>query len=139
MGTDALCPSLPEKWTLWAREGVLGGGGEPAFYRSVCELGKIYTYDAFTLTVLWVCKEVGLVTKSCPTLKTSWTVAHQDPLFMGFPRQEYWSGLPFPSSGDLPSPGIEPRLPALQADCLPAEPPGKSLWVCLRRQNLVAD
>ena len=44
---------------------------------------------------------------------------------MGFSRQEYWSGLPFPSPGDLPDPGIEPRSPALQADTLPSEPPGK--------------
>ena len=55
-----------------------------------------------------------------------WTVARQAPLSMGFPRQRYWSGLPFPSSGDLPDPGIESRSPALQADSLPAEPPGKS-------------
>ena len=45
-----------------------------------------------------------------------WTVAHQAPPSMGFSRQEYWSGLPFPSPGDLPNPGIEPRSPALQAD-----------------------
>ena len=45
---------------------------------------------------------------------------------MGFSRQEYWSGLPFPSPGDLPDPGIEPRSAALQADALPSEPPGKS-------------
>ena len=45
-----------------------------------------------------------------------WTVAHQAPPSMGFSRQEYWSGLPFPSPGDLPDPGIEPRSPALQAD-----------------------
>ena len=44
---------------------------------------------------------------------------------MGFSRQEYWSGLPFPSPGDLPNPGIEPRSPALQADALSSEPPGK--------------
>ena len=44
---------------------------------------------------------------------------------MGFSRQEYWSGLPFPSPRDLPDPGIEPRFPALQADALPSEPPGK--------------
>ena len=44
---------------------------------------------------------------------------------MGFSRQEYWSGLPFPSLGDLPNPGIKPRSPALQADALPSEPPGK--------------
>ena len=46
------------------------------------------------------------------------TVARQAPLSMGFSRQEYWSGLPFPSPGDLPDPGIEPRSPALQADAL---------------------
>jgi len=44
---------------------------------------------------------------------------------MGFSRQEYWSGLPFPSPGDLPDPGIEPKSPALQADALTSEPPGK--------------
>ena len=56
---------------------------------------------------------------------TPWTVAHQAPLSLGFSRQEYWSGLPRPPPGDLPSPGIEPRSPALQADSLPSEPPGK--------------
>ena len=55
-----------------------------------------------------------------------WTVARQAPLSMGFSRQEYWSGLPFPSAGDLPGPGIEPRSPALQADALTSEPPGKT-------------
>ena len=53
-----------------------------------------------------------------------WTVTY--PLSMGFSRQEYWSGLPFPSPGDLPHPGIEPVSPSLQADALPSEPPGKS-------------
>ena len=56
---------------------------------------------------------VGLVTKSCPTLASPWTVAHQAPPSMEFRRQEYWSGLPFPSSGDLPNPGIEPKSPTL--------------------------
>ena len=56
---------------------------------------------------------------------TPWTVAYQAPLSMGFSRQECWSGLPSPSPGDLPDPGIEPRSPALQADALPSEPPGK--------------
>ena len=54
-----------------------------------------------------------------------WTVVYQASLSMGFSRQGYWSGLPFPSPGDLPDPGIEPRSPALQADALPSEPPGK--------------
>ena len=56
---------------------------------------------------------------------TLWAVAYQAPPSMEFSRQEYWSGLPFPSPGDLPDPGIEPRSPALQADALPSEPPGK--------------
>ena len=56
---------------------------------------------------------------------TSWTVAHQASLSVKFSRQEYWSGLPFPSLEDLPDPGIEPKSPAFQADSLPSEPPGK--------------
>ena len=56
---------------------------------------------------------------------TPWTVACQAPLSMEFFRPEYWSGLPFSSSGDLPNPGIEPRSPTLQADSLPSELPGK--------------
>ena len=56
---------------------------------------------------------------------TPWTVAHQAPPSSGFSRQEYWSGLSFPSPGDLPDPGIDPRCSALQADALTSEPPGK--------------
>ena len=58
---------------------------------------------------------------------TPWTVAYQAPPSMGFSRQECWSGLPFPSPGDLPDPGIEPGSPALRADALPSEPPGKPI------------
>ena len=58
---------------------------------------------------------------------TPWTVAYQSPQSMEFSRQEYWNGLPLPSPGDLPDPGIEPRSPALQADALPFEPPGKPI------------
>ena len=60
---------------------------------------------------------------------TPWTVAYQAPLSMGFSRQKYWSGLPFPSPGDLPDPGIEPGFPALEADSLTSEPPGKLMDV----------
>ena len=56
---------------------------------------------------------------------TPWTTAHRAALFVEFFTQEYWSGLPFPTPGDLPSPGIEPGSPALQADALLSEPPGK--------------
>ena len=55
---------------------------------------------------------------------TPWTVAYQAPPSMGFSRQEYWRGLPFPSPGDLTDPGIKPRSPALQADTLLSESPG---------------
>ena len=56
---------------------------------------------------------------------TPWIVARQAPLSLGFSRQEYWSGLPCPLSGDLPNPGIDPGSPALQVGSLLSEPPGK--------------
>ena len=63
----------------------------------------------------------GFIAKLCLTLGTPWTVTCQAPLAMRFFRQEYWSGLPFPSPGDLPNPGIEPGSSALQAGSLPTE------------------
>ena len=68
--------------------------------------------------------KVKLLSRVC-LFANPWTVAYQASLSMGFSRQEYQSGLPFPSSGDLPYPGIEPRSPALQADTYPSESPGK--------------
>ena len=65
------------------------------------------------------------VAQSCPTLCDPVDCSLPASLSMGFSRQEYWSGLPFPSPGDLPDLGIEPRSPALQADALTSEPPGK--------------
>ena len=59
---------------------------------------------------------------------TPWTVAYQAPRSMGFSRQAYWSGLPFPSAGDLPNPGIEPGSLALQTDALPSEPLTVTQW-----------
>ena len=77
----------------------------------------------FTLRVLQFLEVKSL---SCVRLfATPWTVAYQASLSMGFSRQEYWSGLPFPSPGDLPDPGIKPRSPTLQEDTLPCEPLGK--------------
>ena len=77
------------------------------------------------LTILYTGGGGGIVTKSCQTLASPWAVACQAPLSVGFSRQEYWSGLPFPSPGDLPNLGIEPSSPALQADSLPIELQGK--------------
>ena len=75
-------------------------------------------------------KEVEVKVKSLSRVRlfaTPWTVAYKAPLSMEFSRQEYWSGSPFPSPGDLPKPGIDPGSPVLEADALPSEPPGKSL------------
>ena len=70
---------------------------------------------------------------SCVQLfATPWTVAHQAPPSMEFSRQQYWSGLPFPSPGYLPDPGIEPRSPALQADALLSEPPGRVKFIAIQ-------
>ena len=70
---------------------------------------------------LWSIK-VKVKSLSCVQLfVTPWTVAYQAPPSVGFSRQEYWSGLPFPSPEDLPDPGIKPRSPALQADTLTSE------------------
>ena len=67
----------------------------------------------------------SLITKLCPTLGIPRTAACQAPLSMGFPRQKYWSGLPFPSPGDLPNPGIKPISPALAGSFFTTEPPAK--------------
>ena len=71
-----------------------------------------------------------------PLFAIPWTVAHQAPLSMGFLRQEYWKGLPFPSAADLPDPGIEPVSPELQVDSLPLSHLGtrgkQTTWVLIR-------
>ena len=73
------------------------------------------------------------VTKSCPTLWDPMYCSPQAFPSMGFPRQEYWSSLPFPSLGDLPDPGVELRSPTLQADSLPSEPPRTPIFI-IRKQ-----
>ena len=82
-----------------------------------------------TDAVIWLINQKFLLSRSksqlCPTLVTPRTLARQAPLSMEFSRQEYWSGQPFPSPGDLPNQGIKPGSPALQADFLPAEPLGR--------------
>ena len=70
-------------------------------------------------------ENISEVTQSCPTLCDPMDCSLPGSSCMGFSRQEYWSGLPFLSPGDLPDPGIEPRSLALQADALTSEPPGK--------------
>ena len=70
----------------------------------------LYEVLYFFKKLLSIHGDGDVVAKSCPSLATPWTVAHQAPLSMGFSKQEYWSGLPFPSPGDLPDSGINPGL-----------------------------
>ena len=87
-------------------------------------LNQIVQQPILTCVCVCVCVCV-LVAQSCRLFVTPWTVAHQAPLSMELSRKEYWSGLPCPSLGYLPDPGIEPWSPALQVDSLPSDPPGK--------------
>ena len=124
----------PEKWTCWPI--------------AVCLLWTLYYFFNWRIIDLQCCVNLcctakwfnyayicgDLVAKSCPTLVTPRTVAHQTSLSIGFSRQECWNGLPFPSPGDLPDPGIEPGSPALQADSLLTEPLGKPyiyIYMCV--------
>ena len=84
--------------------------------KNICNLTTIYTSG--------FCHRC-LVIKS-NSFATPWIVAHQDPLSMGFPRQKYWTGLPFASSGDLHDPDIEPPSPILAGGFFTIEPPGKA-------------
>ena len=80
---------------------------------------------------MYVCICCSLIANS-NSFVTPWTVAHWAPLSMGLPREEYWSGLPFPSPGDLPDSGIEPLYPILQADSLPLRHQGRPyMYVCV--------
>ena len=107
-----------------ATETVWGGGGK------TCESMKTDCWAGLGIS-WWAIPQNTLHVKSLSCVQlfsTPWTVAHQAPPSMEFSRQEYWSGLPFPSPGDLPDPGIEPGAPALQADALLSEPPGGWLY-----------
>ena len=105
-------------------------GSSSVFYLFIlllcCEYLKGLTH--FCLSV--ICGKVKLLSL-VRLFATLWTVAYQAPPSMKFSRQEFWSGLPFPSPGDLPDPEIEPRPPPLEADTLTSEPPGKPNQVIL--------
>ena len=88
------------------------------------------SFSSFDL-VSYERKKESEVAQLCRLFATPWTVACQAPPSTGFSKQEYWSGLLFPSPGDCPDPGIEPGFPALQADSLPAEPLGHKTFQSL--------
>ena len=90
------------------------------------------SHEDLTLIVALSVQALKVKVKSLSCVQlfvTPWTVAYQAPPSMGFSRQEYWSGLPFPSPEDIPDPGIEPGFPTLQADSLPSELTGKPFWM----------
>ena len=92
-------------------------------YLKVC---SICTWKEHVVYHCWIEEEVSSLSRVW-LFAAPWTVAHQAHPSLGFSRQEYWNGSPFPSPEELPYPGIEPRSPALQAGALPSEPPGKLL------------
>ena len=118
-----LCPTLcdPKNYNLcpWnslgknpvvGRHFLLHGIFQPRNQTQVsCIVGRCFTVWA-TSKLTFMYDGGGSVAKSCPTLVTPWTVAHHTPLSMGFPSQEYWSGLPFPAPGDLLHQGSNPCL-----------------------------
>ena len=117
------CASLADKHLSWC------GPGSGAIFccSKLCLWGKRkYSLVQILMHFPSICC-CCLVAKSCPTFTTPWTVAHQVPLSMGFLRQDYWSGLPFPSPEDLPNVGIEPMSPALAGIFFTPESPGKPL------------
>ena len=111
--TRLLCPcDFPGKST--------GVGGHCLLQKEVCIYIYIYTHIHIYIYMKW--SEVKSLSR-VRLFATPWTVTYQAPPSLGFSRQEYWSGLPFPSPADLPNPGIKPGSPVLQADALPSEPP----------------
>ena len=94
-------------------------------------------YDNKTIVFILHALLIGAVCSVTSDSMTQWTVTRQAPLSMGFPKQEYWSGLPFPSPGTLPTPGIELASPALASRFFTTEPPGKPQrkYTCNRYLN----
>ena len=118
MSTGAVTDHQKELQTgvKWGISGNVLSQSAPQF--SCLEDGKT------VILTSWVVVNIRVKSLSHVQLfATPWTVAYQAPLSMEFSRQNYWSGLPFPSPGDLPDPGVEPSSPALQADALLSEPP----------------
>ena len=100
-------------------------------YSSVkADLWGDFMYFILKKSFTQICFCCCLVARSCPTLETPWTVAHQALQSVGFPREEYWSGLPFPSPGDLSNPGIKPTSPMLAGRFFTTEPQGNPFRFC---------
>ena len=110
-------------------------GVKPPLTSLPCPLSISYKAELSRRLRAHLCMSVWWLLSHERLFVTPWTRAHQVPLSMEFSRQGYWNGLPFPSPGDLPDPGIEPTSPALHMDSLPSEPLGKPQGPPLRCHN----
>ena len=114
-----LVVGIQSHWHWLSFYDIKANGGDQQDYSGVFN-GMSSPWNA----LFWLSEQVKSLSH-VRLFATPWTVDYQALQSMGFSRQEYWSGLPFPSPGDLPNSGIEPGSPALQADALLSEPPGK--------------
>ena len=121
---------FPSRGSSWPRDGTLGSPYFSQLIRAVFH--RCFHYSVVYSPVFFILFKKWSHSVMSHSFATPWTVDPQAPPSMGFSRHEYWSGLPFPSPRDLPHPGIEPGSPALLADTLSSEPPGKK-WVYLER------
>ena len=108
-------------------------------YKYLWELNYLNWQLVQWTKILWKPYHMFISLSCVWVFATPWTAAHQGSLSMGFSRQEYWSGLPFPSPGDPPNPRMEPGSPVLQVDSLPPEPPGKPTCFVLRTDGSVKE
>ena len=137
-GAEGFTETLPSPFTGQISTNYLFGEIQSLF--SLITLMALFAFDIWLLrfksTKIQLLFKGKVKSLSCVRLfATPWTAAHQAPPSVGFFRQEYWNGLPFPSPGDLPDPGIKPRSPALQADILTSEPPTLSQFFLLSTEK----
>ena len=137
-GAEGFTETLPSPFTGQISTNYLFGEIQSLF--SLITLMALFAFDIWLLrfksTKIQLLFKGKVKSLSCVRLfATPWTAAHQAPPSVGFFRQEYWNGLPFPSPGDLPDPGIKPRSPASQADTLTSEPTTLSQFFLLSTEK----
>ena len=124
------------RWANWCSVRTAATGSQRAGKINRTS-GSVFLYLYLYLSIyIFINSYVSVSHSVVPNSLRPWTAAHQAPLPMRFSRQGYWSGLPFPSSGDLPNTGIEPRSLALQADSLPTELQGKPIYLYRETNNI---
>ena len=126
---SSVCGISQARMLEWAAISFFRGSSWPRDWTHISCIGRRILYRWATRDALGERRSEVKSLRRVWLFVTPWTVAHQAPLSVGFSRQEYWSGLPFPSAGDLPHPGVESGSPALQAGALPSQPPEQCLFL----------